>query len=226
MSSQDPWLPWNLDRADLPAGQGYSNLGYTDEPDPFRGEVYGIDRAMPWMIDEPCAGQSSADSYDGFPPLMAPFDEFAHQVSTGLTFDSDSPNLHPRPYTRTFRRFPGVAHSVPSIETEHSNEDEPRYLCQECNKLFKNLQELDQHTKRVPHKAWICAELFCGKAYVRRDTFLRHRATHKDKSHACPTCALHNKQKTFKRKDHLKEHMRNCHAKDIEPTSVENVRYA
>jgi hypothetical protein len=176
------------------------------------------------------------ESCDRFPSLAAPFDGCLLQGDTGLAFDSCEypPNTNtitarqpPPPFFGKLNIAPGASQSTLWIETERANEEEiTSYICQECNKLFKNYQELEQHTKRLLHKPWRCAEPLCGKTYARRDPFLRHRATHKDKSHACLSCALRKKQKTFKRKDHLKEHMRNCHSKDIEPASVENVRYA
>jgi hypothetical protein len=215
---------------ECPAGQDLSSWRYMEEPSRIDGEYYGLDNATCLSIDGAHSGQSSADSYDGLPPFMAPFDGFTHQMNTGLTFDSRERPVNtttPRqcPYTRNFGKFPGMAHSVPTIEMEYSNEDEQRHICQECNRLFKNLQELDQHAKSVPHKPWKCAEPLCGKMYARRDTFVRHRATHKHKSHACPICSHQNKQKFFTRKDHLKEHIRNCHSKGVEATGVENVRY-
>ena len=184
---------------------------------------------MSFTMDETYLGQNNADSLDEFPPLMTPLGVSAHQVNTGLTYDpyefnKIAPYRSRSPCLRWPKKEPGVSHSVSSIDTECSNEDEQRHVCQECNKLFKNLQELDQHAKKTPHRAWRCAEPFCDKTYARRDTFLRHRATHKDKSHPCPVCPRLNKQKVFKRKDHLREHIRNCHSKVIEATGVESVR--
>jgi hypothetical protein len=232
MDSHDQCQSLFFDLTECPAGHDFSSWRYTNEPSHIDGDPYGVDSAMPLFIDETRSGQNSADSYDGYPPLMAPFDGFAHQMNTGLTFDScEDPfnTITPRqlrcPFPRGFKKEPGGSRSISSTETECSNEDGQRHICQECNMLFKNLQELDQHAKRTPHKAWRCAEPSCGKTYARRDTFLRHRATHKDKSHPCSICSVQNKQKVFKRKDHLKEHIRNCHSKSIEATSVESLKY-
>lgn len=76
-----------------------------------------------------------------------------------------------------------------------------------------------------PYKGWRCTEPSCGKLYARRDTYIRHRATHKDKSHACMTCQSDNKQKVFTRKDHLNEHIRNCHSKGMDARSVGDSRF-
>lgn len=209
-------------RTEASTGQSFSSWRYMDEPT-IDGDSYGVDSAL---LD-----QHNADSYNGIISSMAQFDGVTHQVSTGLPFDSyehsfDAATLRqPRyPYNRNTEATHSANRSSSTTGTECSNEDEQRHVCQECNKLFRNLQELDQHTKRVPHKAWKCAEPMCGKTYARRDTFLRHRATHKDKSHSCPVCSRLNKQKVFARKDHLKEHIRNCHSKGIHAKSLDGVR--
>ena len=230
MTLHGQWTFPSFDQPAFHAGQGYSSFNYTDEPSRIDGEIYGIHSAMSFTMDETYMGQNNADSLDEFPPLMTPLGVSAHQVNTGLTYDpyefnKIAPYRSRSPCLRWPKKEPGVSHSVSSIDTECSNEDEQRHVCQECNKLFKNLQELDQHAKKTPHRAWRCAEPFCDKTYARRDTFLRHRATHKDKSHPCPVCPRLNKQKVFKRKDHLREHIRNCHSKVIEATGVESVRY-
>lgn len=100
------------------------------------------------------------------------------------------------------------------------DDDIQRLMCSECGRDFDNLQGLNRHTMSSQHKAWRCQELGCGKTYARRDTFLRHRTTHTDSGHTCNVCADNDKHKMFKRKDHLKEHMRNCH-----PHSAESKRY-
>jgi hypothetical protein len=234
MTSHDEWPALFLDLGDYPAGQGFSDLRYTSEPSHFDGDVHGFDSAVCSSVNEAYSGpEDSAISYDGFNTSIAQFDGSARLGQTGFAFDSyEQPfnGIHLRrswsPSPRMLKKEPGMTRSASSTETECSNEDDQqRHVCQECNKLFRNLQELDQHAKRTPHRAWRCAEPFCEKTYARRDTFLRHRATHKDKSHSCPVCPRLNKQKVFKRKDHLREHIRNCHSKVIEATGVESVRY-
>lgn len=202
------------------------------EPDLLACEVFDSEKAMYAPISEHYASRDGADSYDPFPSAAVPFDGYAHQQHTSLAvdvfghpFDVNTPCFAGSPYSH-LSKGPSSTRSNSSTETEYSNEDDQQgHICQECNKVFRNFQELDQHTKRVPHKAWRCAEPFCGRTYARRDTFLRHRATHGDKSHACAICSHHNKQKVFKRKDHLKEHIRNCHLpKGTEATCVDGVR--
>jgi hypothetical protein len=112
--------------------------------------------------------------------------------------------------------------TIPSTLSDRDNRqaDETQYLrCSECGLEFENLQGLDKHSKSSLHKAWRCHEIGCGKTYARRDTYLRHRTKHTDSAHTCYACLQENKHKVFKRKDHLKEHLRNCH-----PTSVNSSR--
>lgn len=111
--------------------------------------------------------------------------------------------------------------TTPSIFPDREgrqDDDIQRLMCLECGLDFENLQGLDRHAKSSLHKAWRCQEDGCGKTYARRDTFLRHRIKHTDSFHTCNVCSRSNKNKVFKRKDHLKEHMRNCHSRSVDRT--------
>lgn len=104
--------------------------------------------------------------------------------------------------------------------------------CSECARAFENLSALNKHTQSTSHKAWRCAEAGCEKTYVRRDTFLRHRVAHRDDAlnHVCLVCLQINKRKVFRRRDHLRDHVRKCHSNRIEsrrsacPTPSSSVR--
>jgi hypothetical protein len=114
----------------------------------------------------------------------------------------------------------GKASSIVS-DRDSRQADEPQHLgCSECGLEFENLQGLDKHSRSSLHKAWRCNEPGCGKTYARRDTFLRHRTKHTDSAHPCNVCFRSNKHKVFKRKDHLKEHMRNCHSHSVDGTRL------
>lgn len=110
--------------------------------------------------------------------------------------------------------------STSSGDTDISLDDDHQVrTCAECRRTFESLQKLDHHTKTTSHKAWKCTEPGCSKTYARRDTYSRHRMTHKEYRHFCLECQKDNKQKVFKRKDHLKEHIRNCHFKGVDARS-------
>ena len=104
-------------------------------------------------------------------------------------------------------------------------ENDGRYVCMECQRSFPTSQSLETHSKSLGHRAYVCTEPGCGRKYPRRDTFVRHMATHKSTElHACRFCFQTQRRKVFKRKDHLAQHMRNRH-----PTALlgsDNSKYA
>ncbi|KAM0723293.1 hypothetical protein Q7P37_001494 [Cladosporium fusiforme] len=111
------------------------------------------------------------------------------------------------------RHSPSSISSSGTVSSTLGEKETERNSCPECSQMFETLQALDRHTRSTSHKAWKCSEPGCKKAYVRRDTFLRHRMAHGSNSHACLVCLNGGKQKVFKRKDHLAEHIRNCHSR-------------
>ncbi|KAM0723296.1 hypothetical protein Q7P37_001497 [Cladosporium fusiforme] len=112
-------------------------------------------------------------------------------------------------------------------ETERKLEkDVQRRECSHCGQWFDGLRSLEEHARRESHKAWRCSD--CGKRYSLRTTYQRHRATHKEGTHSCVRCERIGKRKVFKRKDHLTEHVRNCHAgsSDAASTTTEAQRFS
>lgn len=108
----------------------------------------------------------------------------------------------------------GLLQDYHEISTSRTQDRQPQSNsqwreCAECLACFESLRSLEDHVRNVSHKGWKCKD--CGKSYGRRDTFLRHRATHKDGTHKCTQCESVGKQKAFKRKDHLMEHIRKVH---------------
>ncbi|KAK4547390.1 hypothetical protein LTR36_001046 [Oleoguttula mirabilis] len=99
------------------------------------------------------------------------------------------------------------------------SDDDHRYKCTECKVPFANSYKLEQHAKAAGHKAYACEDARCRKSYYSRSSYVRHVASHKGPGpHVCKVCARYNQHKTFKRKDHLVQHERNCH-----PTEVSRV---
>jgi hypothetical protein len=124
-----------------------------------------------------------------------------------------SGQAYPNPDTRLVKSEPLAILSY-SWDTDCTPEEVSQQLkCSACHKTFSNLRALDKHTQSTSHKAWKCREPGCNKSYARRDVFLRHRSKHSDNSHSCLSCLRDGKEKVFKRKDHLNEHIRSRHSK-------------
>ncbi|XP_074846547.1 zinc finger protein PLAGL1 isoform X2 [Carettochelys insculpta] len=76
--------------------------------------------------------------------------------------------------------------------------------CQRCGKIFVSVEKLAAHayghTGEHPYR---CSQPGCTKAFISKYKLIRHSVTHSpQKSHHCSYC-----EKTFHRKDHLKNHL-------------------
>ncbi|XP_066229175.1 LOW QUALITY PROTEIN: zinc finger protein PLAGL1 [Saccopteryx leptura] len=78
------------------------------------------------------------------------------------------------------------------------------YPCQLCGKMFLTLEKFTIHSySHSRERPYQCVQPECGKAFISRYKLMRHMATHSpQKTHQCAHC-----QKTFNRKDHLKNHL-------------------
>lgn len=101
---------------------------------------------------------------------------------------------------------------TPDSTNQYRKAVDQRYAYSEHGHPFGSTHDHAGHAKRISQTAWACPQPECGKSYSRRDTFLRHQNSHKVDSHPCKICSREKKQKSFKRKDHLKEHVRKCHS--------------
>lgn len=86
-----------------------------------------------------------------------------------------------------------------------------RWQCLDCTEVFSKAMLLDAHAKKSRHRAYKCPE--CTKTYVRQSTLARHRAAAHSSSmdHPCVLCREASHPKTFRRKDHLQQHLREVH---------------
>lgn len=184
-----------------------------------------------WLNAVPSVLQSQGNCSNSAPPF----------VSDNVWLPT--PELSPSPTTRTHlcgepivnaaQQYSGIDVQISELQDQRrpsklstsswdtdcsQDESYPRISCSECTRTFDNLSALNKHTQSTSHKAWRCVEAGCGKTYARRDTFLRHRVAHRDDAlnHVCLVCLQINKRKVFRRKDHLRDHMRNCHSKGTE----------
>ncbi|TGO38135.1 hypothetical protein BHYA_0081g00310 [Botrytis hyacinthi] len=85
--------------------------------------------------------------------------------------------------------------------------------CHQCEDLFKDTATLDRHAHYNGHSAYICRYPDCESTAGRFSDLIRHQACHKKDvpRHPCPHCSVYRGNNGFKRKDHLRRHIRNYH---------------
>ena len=81
----------------------------------------------------------------------------------------------------------------------------PKYICNECGKIFLCKTNLTSHTRKIHEnleevKPHICSD--CGKGFKNNSKLQKHMETHEEKK-SCPECG-------FKVRD-LRKHMQNTH---------------
>ena len=183
-----------------------------------------------WLNAVPSELQLSSNCTDSIPSSVSDY------VFLPTPEFSPSPpnqtNLHDEPIASAVQQYSGIDVQVSEIQAQRKpanlstscdtecpqDESCQRRFCSEFTEAFDNLSALNKHTQNTTHKAWRCVETGCEKTYARRDTFLRHRVAHREDAlnHVCLVCLQINKRKVFRRKDHLRVHMRNCHSKNVE----------
>jgi hypothetical protein len=227
MDSQDHWQAQCQPHSEFPASDIWLNNRYTHEPGAFGYDGNEFDGLIDMSVH---MGDPVSNFCNSWLSPVTTIDAGVDSPEAAFSTCTDFREFQSRiPSPRTWSNIkeePRAKLSTSSCDTDFSLEhDHQRPACPECRGTFDNLQSLDHHTKNTSHKAWKCPEPYCNKTYARRDTYLRHRATHKDKnSYTCIVCLGENKQKAFKRKDHLTEHIRNCHMKGIDAQSSDAIR--
>lgn len=88
-----------------------------------------------------------------------------------------------------------------------------KYSCAQCGEVFDVKYSLDFHGEYTMHAAYVCKYPDCGSESTRIADLHRHQLAHKVNvpRHPCPHCRNYRGSNGFKRKDHLRQHIRNYH---------------
>jgi len=95
---------------------------------------------------------------------------------------------------------------------------EVKYSCAQCGSGFYSQKNLDQHGEATMHAAYKCRYPECASESTRIGDLHRHQLKHKRivPRHPCPHCRKYRGNNGFKRKDHLRQHIRNYHHIDAD----------
>lgn len=105
--------------------------------------------------------------------------------------------------------YPGCS-SCPSPEKVHWAKIHP---CNECGAASVDIKQLRTHAATTSHRSFNCVLDTCNSTFTRDDSLRRHvLSKHLEMQRfPCTMCQKYTGQAAFKRKDHLTQHLRNCH---------------
>lgn len=194
-----------------------SSCSGSDEKPSIQPSMLGIDS----IVDPSNSTQCLFDEGWGDPVLdFEASDHLFYQNTPSNGSHSMSNSLvpfHPPAMDRTMppsraskARCCTLASSERGIEQPSESADHGRWSCLDCPEIFGKALLLDAHAKDSRHRPFKCVD--CSKTYRRQSTLARHRAvTHGPGAiHACKICT---KPKSFRRKDHLQQHLREVHCR-------------
>ena len=87
-------------------------------------------------------------------------------------------------------------------------------VCDECGDLHESHASLDRHARASKHSAYRCK---CTKLFSRLDVLERHLKNYQvgGPRYPCHYCKLHRGQSSFRRKEHLTQHLQGYHHMDV-----------
>lgn len=204
-SMNDPNL--NHDFASSPMADNYEfarsylapPLDYSLADSNFIAQSTGFDtsgyNARPAIADEVLSPNTLSTMGPGLLPENNNHLPQTQAGSPDETFDSEMSPSNPNEHGR--------------VQFAHPN------TCMECLESFEKPYLLYDHCRDESHAIFMCK---CGKRFTRDDVLFRHvRSTQPDlQKHACPYCKSRPGGKSFKRKDHLTQHIRGYHHRGTE----------
>ncbi|KAK1506138.1 hypothetical protein CTAM01_03473 [Colletotrichum tamarilloi] len=103
----------------------------------------------------------------------------------------------------------------PHLEGHERIEMGHPFACVECSVEFRNKSKLREHANEAQHNPFACS---CGKNFARLDVLYRHldsMGTDMPKF-PCQFCKSHRGENGFRRRDHLRQHVRGYHRFEAE----------
>ncbi|KAK1719746.1 hypothetical protein BDP67DRAFT_131685 [Colletotrichum lupini] len=103
----------------------------------------------------------------------------------------------------------------PHLEGHERIEMGHPFACVECSVEFRNKSKLQEHANEAQHNPFACS---CGKNFARLDVLHRHldsMGTDMPKF-PCQFCKSHRGENGFRRRDHLRQHVRGYHRFEAE----------
>ncbi|KAI1276315.1 hypothetical protein F5Y07DRAFT_399573 [Xylaria sp. FL0933] len=113
------------------------------------------------------------------------------------------------------------SHRSPAFDfSHHAIWDDLTIACGECNETFQDETKLLKHAKHQKHSPYACS---CGIRFARNDTLTRHLKSFTEArvKYPCTLCKRHRDKASFRRRDHLVQHLRGYHK--LEPEEINDI---
>lgn len=115
-----------------------------------------------------------------------------------------------------------ITPKVVTPEAKQPSSRAPAFECAECHSSLLTSADLEQHANSLSHKAYACDQTSCPETFSSNTTCYQHKETHRiGPGYQCPLCS-----KSFRRRDHLLEHIRSPHVDSASASSATSNRTA
>ena len=98
-------------------------------------------------------------------------------------------------------------------DLDHGYQSQSRLTCSECNERFDSQWTLYHHARDQQHALYICK---CGEGFSRSDVLDRHLKNYVKDAQKFPCTYCKRGDRSFKRRDHLTQHLRAYHHIGVE----------
>ncbi|KAF2671514.1 hypothetical protein BT63DRAFT_412536 [Microthyrium microscopicum] len=133
----------------------------------------------------------------------------ASPVEDSLVMETRAVSVAPSEATSTGSEGPGSSDLLTST-FNHAGPLAAKHSCAKCKEAFARALDLEEHAKTTKHKPFACSN--CNTCFSRQDALTRHREVHgSPKLYPCPECEKYRGDASFRRRDHLRQHLRKKH---------------